>query len=58
MNDWWNPYTTGQAAAGPKTLLYTDTAKELPLYTHVTLKNKLKVKMKQDIQRPEILDLE
>ena len=27
---WGNPHTTGQAVAGPKTLLYTGTAKELP----------------------------
>ena len=27
-----NPHTTGQAAACPKTLLYTGTVKELPLY--------------------------
>ena len=30
-----NPHTTGQSAAGLKTLLYTGTAKELPLYTQV-----------------------
>ena len=31
-----NPYTTGQAAAGPKASLHTGTAEELPLYTQVT----------------------
>ena len=38
-----NPYTRG-------------TGKELPLHTQVK-KKKLKVKTKEDIQRPEILDL-
>ena len=32
----WNPHTTGQADATPKTSLYTGTVKELPLYTQVT----------------------
>ena len=49
------PRTTGQAATGPKTSLYTGTAKELRLYTHNI--NKLKVKVKQDIQGPDILNL-
>ena len=31
-----NPHTTWQAAADPKTSLYTDTGKELPFYTQVT----------------------
>ena len=31
-----NPHSTGQAEIGPKTSLYTGTAKELPLYTQVT----------------------
>ena len=30
------PHTTGQAAAGSKTSLYTGTARVLPLYTQVT----------------------
>ena len=53
-----NSYTTKQAATGPKTSLYKGSAKELPLCTQVTYKNKLTVKTKQDIQRPEIHDLE
>ena len=33
-----NPPNTGQAAAAPKTPLYTGTAKELPPYTQATQK--------------------
>ena len=50
-----NPHTTGQVAAASKTTLYTGTATELPkLWCRVKQnKRKLKVKTKQDIQRPD-----
>ena len=45
------PYTT----AGPKTSLYTGTAKRV---VHIYSSNiKIKVKMKQDVQRPNVSDL-
>ena len=58
-NEWeGNPHIAGLASAGPKISLYTGTVNELPpKYSSNIKKNKLKVKTKQDIQRPEILDL-
>ena len=49
-----NPHSTGRVATGPKTLLYTGTAKELPLHVYTQVTYKIKVKTKQDIQKPEI----
>ena len=47
-----NPHTIEKAAAGYTTSLCTGTAKHFP-YILTQQKNKLKVKKKQDIQRPE-----
>ena len=47
-----NPNSIGQAAASPKTLLYTGTMDELPPYTQVTQGETI-----QEIQRQKNPDL-
>ena len=51
-----NPHTTGQAAAGPKKIIRHRYYERVAPTCSSNIKNELKLKMKQDIQRLEIPD--
>ena len=54
FNEQGKPHTTGQAAGGPQyTIIHRYGERGATIYSSNIKKNKLKVKTKQGIQRPE-----